>query len=51
MGSILDEKMEPAQAAEAWLKKNPEVLGGWLKGVKATDGKDGEAAVKAALGL
>lgn len=51
MGSILDEKMEPEQAAEAWLKKNPEVLGGWLKGVKATDGKDGEAAVKAALGL
>jgi glycine betaine/proline transport system substrate-binding protein len=51
MGSILDQKMDPAKAAKAWLKKNPDVLGEWLKGVKTTDGKDGEAAVKAALGV
>jgi glycine betaine/proline transport system substrate-binding protein len=51
MGSILDDGMDPAKAATAWLKKNPQVLDEWLKGVKTVDGGDGEAAVKESLGL
>jgi len=48
MGPILD-KVKPAAAARNFLKKNPEVLGPWLKGVTTVDGKDGLAAVTAAL--
>jgi glycine betaine/proline transport system substrate-binding protein len=51
MASILDDKMEPRAAAEAYLKANPAVLDAWLKGVTTIDGKDGLAAVKASLGL
>ena len=51
MGAILDGGQDPAAAAQAWLKRNPGVLDGWLKGVKTRDGKDGLPAVKAALGL
>lgn len=48
MGPILD-KVKPATAARNFLKKNPEVYAPWLKGVKTFDGKDGLAAVTAAL--
>ncbi len=51
MGAILDDKQEPADAAKAWLKKNPDVLNSWLDGVTSKDGKDGMEAVKAALEL
>ncbi len=51
MKAILDDGMEPADAAKAWLKANPEVLAAWLDGVTTFDGKDGLAAVKAHLGL
>ncbi|MGN6549448.1 MAG: choline ABC transporter substrate-binding protein [Pararhizobium sp.] len=51
MGAILDKSMDPAKAAQAWLKKNPDALDAWLKGVKTTDGQPAEPAVKKALGL
>ena len=51
MGAILDDGVEPNKAAAAWLKKNPGVLDGWLKGVQTVDGGDGLAAVKKSLGL
>lgn len=49
MGKILNDGEEPRKAAKAWLQANPSVLDGWLKGVTTRDGKDGLAAVKAAL--
>lgn len=42
---------EARDAAMAWLKANPDILDGWLAGVKTLDGGDGLAAVKAHLGL
>ena len=51
MGKILDDGTEPAKAAQAWLKANPAILDKWLDGVTTVDGKPGQAAVKAALGL
>jgi len=48
MGPILD-KVKPNTAARNFLKKNPDVIGPWLKGVTTVDGKDGLAAVTAAL--
>ena len=50
MGKILDDGMEPKEAATAWLKANPAVLDGWLAGVTTLDGGDGLAAVKGQLG-
>jgi glycine betaine/proline transport system substrate-binding protein len=50
MSPILQKK-DPIGSATEWLKANPAVLGGWLKGVTTVDGKDGLAAVRAALGL
>ncbi|WP_143297179.1 glycine betaine ABC transporter substrate-binding protein, partial [Burkholderia pseudomallei] len=44
-------KVKPAEAAKAYIRKNPQVLDAWLAGVKTYDGKDGLAAVKAYLGL
>ncbi|MGG7568479.1 choline ABC transporter substrate-binding protein [Rhodovulum sp. DZ06] len=49
MGAILNDKQDPEAAATAWLKANMGVLDGWLAGVTTLDGKDGLAAVKAAL--
>ena len=46
MGMILDEGLEPNKAATQWLKKHPDVLGPWLKGVTTADGGDGLAAVR-----
>ncbi len=48
MLSIMN-KAKPNAAARDYLKKNPAVLDTWLKGVKTFDGKDGLAAVQAAL--
>ncbi|USU20585.1 choline ABC transporter substrate-binding protein [Paraburkholderia fungorum] len=50
MQSVMN-KEKPADAAKAYLKKNPQVLDAWLAGVKTFDGKDGLPAVKAYLGL
>ncbi|MDM5147119.1 choline ABC transporter substrate-binding protein [Candidatus Persebacteraceae bacterium Df01] len=49
MGAILDHGQEPRAAAHDWLQQNPNVLDGWLKGVKTITGNDGLAAVKTAL--
>ena len=51
MGKILDDGMDPQDAASEWLKANPEVLGKWLAGVKTIDGKPALPAVKKALGV
>ena len=49
MKAILDDKKKPEDAAKSWLKANPSVLDGWLKGVTTKDGKPGIAAVKSSL--
>lgn len=51
MGDILDNGAEAKDAAKAWLKAHPDMLGAWLDGVTTRDGKDGLAAVKTSLGL
>ena len=40
MGDILDKKMKPQIAAQAWIKTNASTWGNWLRGVKTFDGKD-----------
>lgn len=49
MGAILNDGTDPADAATAWLKANPDALAPWLAGVTTKDGGDAMAAVKAAL--
>jgi len=51
MGAILNDSEDPNKAAIAWMKKNPDMVMGWLAGVKTRDGGDASAAVKSALGL
>jgi glycine betaine/proline transport system substrate-binding protein len=51
MGKILDDGMEPNEAAAEWLKANPEIIDGWVAGVTTVDGGDAGDAVKASLGL
>lgn len=51
MGSILNDGMDPEEAATAWLKANPDAVGPWLDGVTTKDGGDALAAVKSALGM
>ena len=51
MGKILNDGAEPEAAATEWLKANGAAIEPWLAGVTTRDGKDGLAAVKAALGL
>ncbi|MDH2435739.1 glycine/betaine ABC transporter substrate-binding protein [Pokkaliibacter plantistimulans] len=51
MGSILDDNMQPNNAAQLWLQNNPDVLNKWLEGVTTLDGKPALPAVKAYLGL
>jgi glycine betaine/proline transport system substrate-binding protein len=51
MGKILDDGEEPAEAAQAWLKDNPDALGPWLEGVTTLAGEPGLPAVQSALGL
>jgi glycine betaine/proline transport system substrate-binding protein len=38
MTSILDTHRDPETAAAAWIRSHPEVLSGWLEGVRALDG-------------
>ena len=49
MGAILNDGEDPEKAAEAWLKKNPDILDGWLDGVETFDGGSGLDAVKKSL--
>ncbi|MBY6004997.1 choline ABC transporter substrate-binding protein [Salipiger bermudensis] len=51
MGEILDDGADPADATEAWLKENVDVLDTWLDGVTTVDGGDAVAAVKGHLGM
>ena len=51
MALILDEGESPADAAETWLKANPDALGPWLEGVTTLEGEPGLPAVQSALGL
>ncbi|MEM1078319.1 MAG: choline ABC transporter substrate-binding protein [Pseudomonadota bacterium] len=51
MGAILNDGEDPADAAMAWMKANPDMVLGWLGGVTTADGGDAMAAVKAALDL
>lgn len=51
MSYILDDGMSADEAAEKWLKDNPDVLDGWLEGVTTRDGEPGAAAVRQGLGL
>ncbi|MBB3944285.1 glycine betaine/proline transport system substrate-binding protein [Rhizobium skierniewicense] len=50
MGEILGGQTS-TDAATAWLKANPKIIDTWLSGVMTLDGKPGDAAVKAAVGL
>lgn len=50
MGAILNDGADPAAAAMAWLKANPDTIAPWLEGVTTFDGGDAKAAVAAALG-
>lgn len=51
MSYILDEDMQPATAAERWLKDNPQTIDAWLEGVTTLRGEPGAAAVRQGLGL
>ncbi|MDH4764695.1 glycine betaine/proline transport system substrate-binding protein [Pseudomonas sp. SORGH_AS199] len=49
MDRVLNEKDNPRRAVRNWLKRNPERLDAWLKGVATLSGAPGTAAVKASL--
>ncbi len=49
MGMILNDGMEPGQAARTWLAAHPDALAPWLTGVTTRDGDDAMDAVMAAL--
>ena len=49
MGAILNDGTEPAAAAKAWLKANPDAATRWLDGVTAQDGRDAVEVLTAAL--
>ncbi len=51
MSYILDDGMTADEAAEKWLKANPDVLDAWLDGVTTRDGQPGLAAARQGLGL
>ncbi|GAA0616601.1 choline ABC transporter substrate-binding protein [Thalassospira tepidiphila] len=51
MDAILNEGTDPAEAATAWLKANPDAAMAWLDGVTTFDGGDAKAALKSGLGL
>ena len=48
MASILDQHLTPEAAAEAWLAAHPQVLSGWLAGVRTLDGRPALAALSGA---
>lgn len=47
---IMD-KVNPNEAAKAWLAKNPSAIDAWLDGVTTKDGQPGLEAVKKSLGV
>jgi glycine betaine/proline transport system substrate-binding protein len=49
MAPVLKDSADPKATAQAWLKANPDTVKPWLAGVTTFDGKDGLAAVTAAL--
>jgi len=49
MGAILNDDVDPEDAAKAWLASNPATWTAWLDGVTTADGGDAVAAVTAAL--
>lgn len=49
MGAILDEGMDPEEAAKEWLAANPEAVEPWLEGVTTLDGSDALPAVKGVI--
>ena len=49
MADVVDKKVSNAEAAKTWLKAHPEVLQGWLTGLKTIDGKEALPAVAAKL--
>jgi glycine betaine/proline transport system substrate-binding protein len=51
MSAILTDGKDPSEAAEAWLKANPDLWAEWLANVTTIDGKPGLASVKASLDL
>ena len=50
MGKILDDGIDPPEAALAWMKANPDAVTPWLDGVTTADGGDAMAAVETLLG-
>ena len=51
MGGILDEGMDPEEAARDYLREHPELLEGWLDGVTTVEGEPGLPAVQEELGV
>ena len=51
MGQILNDGMDPEEAARDWLVANPGILDGWLDGVTTLSGEPGLPAVRESLGL
>ncbi len=49
MGAILNDDVDPEDAAKAWLAANPDAWTAWLDGVTTKDGGDAVGAVTAAL--
>jgi glycine betaine/proline transport system substrate-binding protein len=49
MSAILNDGEDPEDAAEMWLKANPDMYASWLDGVTTKDGGDAKAAIMAAL--
>lgn len=49
--AAMEQGKDADEAAAAWLRENPEVLDGWLKGVTTFDGGDALPAVRKHLGL
>ncbi len=49
MADITDHKLDAPRAAETYLRGRPDLLATWLDGVTTRDGRDGLAAVQAAL--
>lgn len=51
MDAVLNQSLNPRQAAKAWLQANPQVLDAWLQGVSSRDGQPALAVVKSKLEL
>lgn len=47
MKAILDDGQKPADAARAWIRKNPETLNAWLRGVTTESGQSASSAIDA----